>query len=721
MRFIRSPAKCVKIFAISCLATFIGLQVLGSMSFFLSSNNQTSISSNVRDNKYSNEKGKGENVARHVNLKNLKQQNNKLTIQTDKDKRIDKQRHNGLVNPGHVAEKSSPARLKEESVDVAASYKEHSETLLADESRAQPYKSTLQPPDPVQQTIRVEADDSLAGQRIHGLPNITGSSGSRSKNNGKDTEKPIKDLKKEIAHILKRIESINNEQSVKNEDIFGPVDNNGTLAIIVVQVHNRLQYLRQLIISFSQAKDIDRTLIIFSHDFWDDQLNELVESIDFAKILQIFYPYSIQTHTDIFPGESANDCPRNAKKEQANRLGCINAKWPDLYGHYREAKFSQTKHHWWWKANRIFNELRVTKNYNGLVLFLEEDHFVAEDFLSVLSLMKQERDLRYPTCDILCLGTYLKQTNYKDDHKKIAAGFPGFIAGPGFRGRPVPIRRMLSYEENNFSIKETSTKFDLTSKSAILLPFKASHKTFSSFPSSFDTSKTQSTAVNNNLTTYSVSKMSKATLPNNKSINTLLQKHPRQQRSLLWSPPQIISSVLKVFRKDFQLWPGGPNFAQHQRVELTQWLSSKHNMGMAFTRDVWQKIHSCSTVFCQFDDYNWDWSLFHVSMTCLKAKLSVMIIKGPRVFHIGECGVHHKKSQCETDKVVKKFEQILEKANPFLFPKSLVVTSVQPKKTVKLPKGNGGWGDKRDQLMCLNMSTFNSTLLHDHLGDSFGL
>ena len=72
------------------------------------------------------------------------------------------------------------------------------------------------------------------------------------------------------------------------------------------------------------------------------------------------------------------------------------------------------------------------------------------------------------------------------------------------------------------------------------------------------------------------------------------------------------------------------------QVELTQWLSSKHNMGMAFTRDVWQKIHSCATVFCQFDDYNWDWSLFHVSMTCLKAKLSVMLIKGPRVFHIGE-------------------------------------------------------------------------------------
>ena len=60
-------------------------------------------------------------------------------------------------------------------------------------------------------------------------------------------------MENEISHILERIELINNEQSVKNEDIFGPVENNGTLAIIVVQVHNRLQYLRQLIISFSQV------------------------------------------------------------------------------------------------------------------------------------------------------------------------------------------------------------------------------------------------------------------------------------------------------------------------------------------------------------------------------------------------------------------------------------------------------------------------------------
>ena len=85
---------------------------------------------------------------------------------------------------------------------------------------------------------------------------------------------------------------------------------------------------------------------------------------------------------------------------------------------------------------------------------------------------------------------------------------------------------------------------------------------------------------------------------------------------------------------------------------MHEWVSSKHNMGMAFTRTEWNKIVGCSSSFCQvplhtfrflyqcsrfqYDDYNWDWSLQHVSVNCMKEKLQVMMVKGPRVFHIGE-------------------------------------------------------------------------------------
>ena len=71
---------------------------------------------------------------------------------------------------------------------------------------------------------------------------------------------PVEETKKEMLHTEKvlreRIELINNEQRVRNEDVFGPVEHNETVAIIVVQVHTRLQYLQQQIISFGQVRSI---------------------------------------------------------------------------------------------------------------------------------------------------------------------------------------------------------------------------------------------------------------------------------------------------------------------------------------------------------------------------------------------------------------------------------------------------------------------------------
>ncbi|KRG02376.1 uncharacterized protein Dmoj_GI21962, isoform D [Drosophila mojavensis] len=219
--------------------------------------------------------------------------------------------------------------------------------------------------------------------------------------------------------IKRQIVRYNEMQLVLNEETFGPLQNDSV--IIVVQVHTRINYLRHLIVSLAQARDISKSLLIFSHDFYDDDINDLVQQIDFCKVLQIFYPYSIQTHPHEFPGVDPNDCPRNIKKEQALISNCNNALYPDLYGHYREAKFTQTKHHWWWKANRVFNELEVTRFHTGLVLFLEEDHYVAEDFLYLLAMMQQRTKDLCPQCNILSLGTYLKTFNYYTYHSKLRA------------------------------------------------------------------------------------------------------------------------------------------------------------------------------------------------------------------------------------------------------------------------------------------------------------
>ena len=56
----------------------------------------------------------------------------------------------------------------------------------------------------------------------------------------------------------------------------------------------------------------------------------------------------------------------------------------------------------------------------GLVLLLEEDHYVSEDFLSVLHLTEVERSTRYPNIEVICLGTYLEQGyNYIKEHKMV--------------------------------------------------------------------------------------------------------------------------------------------------------------------------------------------------------------------------------------------------------------------------------------------------------------
>lgn len=85
-------------------------------------------------------------------------------------------------------------------------------------------------------------------------------------------------------------------------------------------------------------------------------------------------------------------------KANAQKLNCSNANYPDTYGHYREAKYTQAKHHWVWKGNFVINNLRVLKQMPKLndgsfvkrqilYLFLEEDHIVAPDLLHVLKLL----------------------------------------------------------------------------------------------------------------------------------------------------------------------------------------------------------------------------------------------------------------------------------------------------------------------------------------------
>ena len=50
------------------------------------------------------------------------------------------------------------------------------------------------------------------------------------------------------------------------------------------QVHNRSEYLYHLVNSLRSARDIEQALLIFSHDVYSDELNNIVKSVDFCPV-----------------------------------------------------------------------------------------------------------------------------------------------------------------------------------------------------------------------------------------------------------------------------------------------------------------------------------------------------------------------------------------------------------------------------------------------------
>lgn len=366
--------------------------------------------------------------------------------------------------------------------------------------------------------------------------------------------------------IVDFIQKINAAQKVHNLDKFD-LKSGAEAVVIVVQVHNRVEYLRHLIDSLRKSKGIESTLVIFSHDLYHEEMNTLVQSIDFCPVLQIYYPYPNQIFSNEFPGEDPNDCPRDIKKYEAKQRKCNNADHPDKYGHYREAKYVQTKHHWFWKISHVFDYVTVMQHHTGPVLFIEEDHYLVPDFIPVLRQMVKLGQESCKECAIMTLGTYDKNPTYASN------------AGKG-----------------------------------------------------------------------------------------------------------IVS------------WLFGSD-AVFTGVEITDWVSNKHNMGMALNRSIWQKIKDCALAFCKFDDYNWDWSLQFVSLTCIKGRLKVMLMKSPRIFHIGECGVHHKGKNCNPAEKVAQLEGLLGRNKQYLYPDKLTILGY-PRSLARLPKPNGGWGDVRDHHLC---------------------
>ncbi|KAA0708216.1 Alpha-1,6-mannosyl-glycoprotein 2-beta-N-acetylglucosaminyltransferase [Triplophysa tibetana] len=202
----------------------------------------------------------------------------------------------------------------------------------------------------------------------------------------------------------------NFKQLIQNAERF-PLEPEMVLA---VQVHNRPAYLQMLIRSLENVKGIEKALVIFSHDYFSEEITQMVKEIAFCKVLQIFFPYSMQLYPSEFPGQDPRDCPRDLSKADALRTGCLNAEHPDSYGHYREASITQTKHHWWWKLHFVFERVKVLQGYKRFVVFLEEDNYLLPDFHHFFHAMVELRRIDCGDCDVLALGNHKGTTDFRE-------------------------------------------------------------------------------------------------------------------------------------------------------------------------------------------------------------------------------------------------------------------------------------------------------------------
>ena len=73
----------------------------------------------------------------------------------------------------------------------------------------------------------------------------------------------------------------NRQQHMLNRNLFSST---ATRYILLVQVHTRVVYLKKFIEMLRDVQTIESTLLIFSHDFIDPDINALVTNITFVPV-----------------------------------------------------------------------------------------------------------------------------------------------------------------------------------------------------------------------------------------------------------------------------------------------------------------------------------------------------------------------------------------------------------------------------------------------------
>nr|DAD19965.1 TPA_asm: hypothetical protein HUJ06_021428 [Nelumbo nucifera] len=130
------------------------------------------------------------------------------------------------------------------------------------------------------------------------------------------------------------------------------------------------------------------------------------------------------------------------------------------------------------------------------------------------------------------------------------------------------------------------------------------------------------------------------------------------------------------------------------------------NVGYAFNKTVWRKIHSKAREFCSFDDYNWDVTLWAKVYPFFGGP--VYTLRGPRAsaLHFGTCGLHLGQEENVACFNNGSVNIVLEKVDKIVNINSDWEVHLIKHKTLHQAgfMGWGGWGDMRDHQLCLDFA-----------------
>lgn len=318
---------------------------------------------------------------------------------------------------------------------------------------------------------------------------------------------------------------------------------------VVLYVHNRPRYLRLVVDSLSRVEGIGEALLIVSHDGYFPEMDRIVQGIDFCQVKQVFAPYSPHLFPDVFPGVTPGDCQ---SKDKAKEKGCQGD--PDQYGNHRAPRIVSLKHHWWWMMNTVWDGMEETRDFDGHILFIEEDHYIFPNAYRNAQLLVDLKPNKCPQCYAINLAP--------SDVKAKGEGWESLVA-----------ERM-------------------------------------------------------------------------------------------------------------------------------------GNIGYAFNRTVWRKIHAKAKEFCAFDEYNWDITMWATVYPSFGAP--VYSLRGPRrsAAHFGKCGLHQ--GQGSSNVCVDNGSAAVELEDIDKVPSIKVdwpVRIIQRQEGYQAGfKGWGGWGDRRDRELCLSFA-----------------